>query len=149
MPGTAHGESHSAKPVATLGRMAEPVDVVRRFLTLLQAGQADEAVALLGDGIVWRNTGLPTVRGPRVAGMLRDMERRGIGFEARLTHAAQEGAFVLTERTDVLRYKRWESAFWVCGTFEVRDGRIVLWDDHYSPGNVLVASLKGLVGLVR
>jgi limonene-1,2-epoxide hydrolase len=129
--------------------MAGPVDVVRRFLALLEDGDADSAVALLADDVVWRNTGMPTFRGRRVAAMLRDMERRGIGFEARVHHAAADGAFVLTDRTDVLRYKRWQSAFWVCGTFEVRDGLIVLWDDHFSMGNVVAASLKGLTGVLR
>ena len=128
--------------------MADPVDVVRRFLTLLEDGDADGAVALLADDVVWRNTGLPTFRGTRVAAMLRDMERRGIGFEARIRHIAADGPIVLTERTDVLRYKRWESAFWVCGTFEVRDGLIALWDDHFSMGNVVAASLRGLAGVV-
>lgn len=124
-------------------------DVVRRFLELLGNGDADAAVALLSEDVVWRNTGLPTVRGRRVAAMVRDMERRGIGFEARIHHLAADGDIVLTDRTDVLRYKRWESEFWVCGTFEVRDGLIVLWDDHFSAGNLLVASVKGLVGALR
>ena len=126
--------------------MSEPVDVVRRFFALVESGRADEAVELLSDDVVWRNTGLPTVRGRRVAAMLRDMERRGIGFEAQIRHIAAAGEVVLTERTDVLRFKRWESSFWVCGTFEVRAGRIVLWDDHFSMGNLVAASLKGLVG---
>jgi limonene-1,2-epoxide hydrolase len=129
--------------------MSEPVEVVRRFLELLEAGQADEAVDLLSVDVEWRNTGMPTFRGPRVATMLRDMERRGIGIELRVRHIAADGDFVLTERIDVLRYKRWESAFWVCGTFEVRAGRIVLWDDHFSMGNVLAASLKGLAAAIR
>ena len=63
-------------------------------------------------------------------------------------HVTLPGPIVLTERTDVLRYKRWESAFWVCGTFEVRDGLIALWDDHFSMGNVVAASLRGLAGVV-
>jgi limonene-1,2-epoxide hydrolase len=129
--------------------MAEAVDVVRRFFALIDATQADEAVTLLADDVVWRNTGLPTVRGRRVGRMLRDMERRDIGFEARIKHIAADGHVVLTERTDVLRYRRWESAFWVCGTFEVSDGRITLWDDHFSVGGVVAASLKGLVGTLR
>jgi limonene-1,2-epoxide hydrolase len=129
--------------------MSGPVDVVRRFLELLEAGQADAAAALLAPDVVWRNTGMPTIRGTRVAGVLRDMERRHIGFEARIRHIAADGHVVLTDRTDVLRYKRWQSAFWVCGTFEVRDGLIVLWDDHFSLGNLLAASLKGLAGAVR
>jgi limonene-1,2-epoxide hydrolase len=124
-------------------------DVVRRFLALLETGRSDEAVTLLSPSVVWRNTGMPTFRGPRVAAMLRDMERRRIGFEARIRHLAAEGPVVLTERTDVLRYRRWEASFWVCGTFEVREGRIELWDDHFSMGTVLVASLKGLARAVR
>jgi limonene-1,2-epoxide hydrolase len=122
--------------------------VVRRFLTLLEDGQADDAVALLSEDIVWRNTGMPTFRGPRVAAVLRDMGRRGVGFEARIRHAAADGDIVLTDRIDVLRYRRWESAFWVCGTFEVHEGLITLWDDHFSMGNVVAASGKGLARVI-
>ena len=129
--------------------MTDPVDVVRRFFELVGAERADEAVELLSADVVWRNTGLPTIRGRRVGAMLRDMERRRIGFEAQIRHIAADGEVVLTERTDVLRYRSWESSFWVCGTLEVRDGRIVLWDDHFSIGNLVAASLTGLVGAVR
>lgn len=129
--------------------MTAPVDLVRRFLTLLETGQADAAVDLLAPDVVWRNTGMPTFRGPKVAGMLRDMERRGIGFRAEIHHIAGDGDVVLTDRTDYLSYRRWESGFWVCGTFEVRDGRLYLWDDHFSMGNVVAASIRGLVGTVR
>ena len=129
--------------------MNRPVDVVRHFLALLEEGRADEAGTLLSADVVWRNTGLPTIRRGRVAAMLRDMERHQIGFEARIEHIAGDGDIVLTQRTDVLRYKRWQSEFWVCGTFEVRDGLIVLWDDHFSMGNLLAASLKGLADAVR
>lgn len=104
---------------------------------------------LLAPDVVWRNTGMPTFRGPKVAGMLRDMERRGIGFRAEIHHIAGDGDVVLTDRTDYLRYRRWEAGFWVCGTFEVRDGRLCLWDDHFSMGNVVAASIRGLVGTVR
>jgi limonene-1,2-epoxide hydrolase len=73
------------------------------------------------------------------------MEKRGIDFEARMHHAAAAGEFVLTERTDVLGHGRFETEFWVCGTFRVRDGLIVLWDDHFSWGNLVRSSLLGLV----
>ena len=129
--------------------MTEPITVVRRFLTLLEEGRSDAAVALLAPDVVWKNTGLPTIRGRRVGAMLRDMERRRIGFRVDLHHVAAEGGVVLTDRTDYLSYRRFESAFWVCGTFEVRDGLITLWDDHFSPGNVLGASVKGLLGALR
>lgn len=118
-------------------------------MTLLEAGEAEAAVDLLTPDIVWKNTGMPTFRGKKVVAMLRDMERRGIGFKADLHHIASNGDIVLTDRTDYLTYKRWESAFWVCGTFEVRDGKIALWDDHFSMGNLVAASIRGVIGAVR
>ena len=129
--------------------MYAEISVVRRVFAQLEEEQAEAAVALLAPDVVWRNTGMPTVRGRRVGGMLLDMERRRIGFRVDLHHVAADGAVVLTERTDYLRYRRWESAFWVCGTLVVENGLITLWDDHFSPGNLLAASVKGLVGAVR
>lgn len=129
--------------------MTDSADVVRRFLTHLEAGEAEEAVALLTPDVVWKNTGMPTFRGARVVGMLRDMDKRGIGFRVDLHHIASNADIVLTDRTDYLTYKRWESAFWVCGTFEVREGRIALWDDHFSMGNLLAASIRGAIAAVR
>jgi limonene-1,2-epoxide hydrolase len=120
-------------------------ETVREFLRLLEAADTEAALALLDDDVEWRNTGLPTVRGRRVHAMLRDMERRGVGFAVEIHHAAATDDIVLTERTDVLRYGRWESSFWVCGTFEVREGRIVLWDDHFSWGSLLGSSVTGLL----
>jgi limonene-1,2-epoxide hydrolase len=132
--------------------MSDAADVVLRFLDLLQTGHADQAVPLLDEQVVWRNTGLPTLRGARrIGSALLLMERRGIRFSADLPHVATDDAdpgFVLTERTDHLAIGRFQASFWVCGTFEVREGRIVLWDDHFAAGNVLVGTLKGLTGLL-
>ena len=127
--------------------MNDELAVVRRFFTLLE--QVDRGLGLLAPDVVWRNTGMPTFRGRKVGGMLLDMQRRRIGFRVDLHHIAADGAVVLTERTDYLRYRRWETAFWVCGTFVVKDGLITLWDDHFSPGNLLAASAKGLVSALR
>lgn len=122
--------------------MNEPAQVVRDFLSLLADGEAESAIALLSRDIEWRNTGMPTYTGGKVRAMLRDMERK-VGFGVTIHHLAADGPIVLTDRTDVLRKGRFETKFWVCGTFEVRDGVIVLWDDHFSMGNLLVSSLKG------
>jgi limonene-1,2-epoxide hydrolase len=129
--------------------MTAEATVVETFLTLLENNDAEGAVELLSPGVEWRNTGMPTFRGKKVVAMLRDMERRGIGFRVDLHHIAANGSVVLTDRTDYLAYKRWESAFWVCGTFEVRDGLITLWDDHFSMGTFVAASIRGLLGTVR
>jgi limonene-1,2-epoxide hydrolase len=123
--------------------------VVRQFLSLLETDPA-ASVELLHDDVEWRNTGLPTVRGKRrVGAMLRDMEKRKIGFEATMHHVAATGDVVLTDRTDVLRFGRWETSFWVRGTFEVVDGTIRLWDDAFSWGDFTRGSLVGLVRALR
>jgi limonene-1,2-epoxide hydrolase len=125
--------------------MSDPGSVVREFLQRLERHDARGALTLLDPDIVWRNTGMPTLRGRRVSGTLLDMENRGIGFAARMHHLAADGDVVLTERTDVLRYARFETSFWVCGTFEIRDNRIVLWDDHFSWGALVRSSVRGLL----
>jgi len=117
------------------------VALVRDFLEAMAGPDIERAVALLSPDVEWLNTGLPTLRGRRVHAVLRDMPRRRIGFDVEIHHIAGEGDVVLTDRTDVLWKGPVRSAFWVCGTFTVRDGLITRWDDHYSAGNVL----KGLV----
>jgi limonene-1,2-epoxide hydrolase len=65
-------------------------------------------------------------------------------------NVAADGPTVLTERTDVLVFGRVRAAFWVCGTFEVHDGRITLWRDRFDFVDVVLAfvrgGLKALVG---
>jgi limonene-1,2-epoxide hydrolase len=123
--------------------------VVREVLHLLETGSADGAVELMDPDIEWRNTGLPTFRGRRVHATFLDMERRGVGIRVDFHHVATDGDVVLTDRTDVLTYRRWSASFWVRGTFVVRDGHIVLWDDAFGWGNFLAASVLGLGRALR
>ncbi len=63
---------------------------------------------------------------------MRGLQRYCTGFEARLHHIAAEDGVVLTERTDVIERGAYRPAFWVCGTFEVVDGRITVWRDRFD-----------------
>ncbi len=128
--------------------MIKSEQIVRDFLALLET-DPEASVALLHDDVEWRNTGMPTIRGSRVAGMLRDMKKRNVGFAAVMHHVAADGEIVLTDRTDILRFGRWENSFWVRGTFEVVDGRIRVWDDAFSWGGFARSSLLGLVRAIR
>lgn len=119
--------------------------VVRDLLDHLAAGEVEEAIELLDVDVEWRNTLLPTFRGPQVAKALRDMVARGIGFEVEHHHVAATGDVVLTDRTDVLSYGRWRSEFGVRGTFEVRDGKVVVWDDAFSWVDAVGSGVLGLV----
>lgn len=125
--------------------------VVIDFLEALEVPDTDRALALLDPEVAWLNTGLPTLRGKRVFGTLRDMDRRGIGFRADLHAVAADGDTVLTDRTDYLRVGPVETQFWVRGTFTVRGGLITRWDDAFGWGSLLggtaVGALKALNGL--
>ncbi|WP_344772915.1 limonene-1,2-epoxide hydrolase family protein [Nocardioides panacisoli] len=127
----------------------DPATTVRTFLALLEDHAVDQALEYVDPGMVWRNTGLPTVRGKIVRRLLRGMNSDSISFRADMHHVAADGAFVLTQRTDYLRIGPIEAEFWVCGTFEVRDGKVVLWDDHFSWGNVMVGTLRGVLRTAR
>lgn len=128
-------------------------DVVQRFWIALQTGDTAGAVALLDPDVEWRNTGFPTVRGARVGRLLESLDRRGVAVEVTMHHLAESGDVVLTDRTDAIRVAGVTSAFPVQGTFRVRRGRIVLWDDHFTWGSVALATAVGLAragaGLLR
>ncbi|MFC9968433.1 limonene-1,2-epoxide hydrolase family protein [Nocardia ignorata] len=126
--------------------LPEPaVTVVREFFAALEIDAVDEALELLDPEIVWKNTSLPTIRGKkRVAQVLRGLDRPSLGFWAEMHHIAADGDIVLTDRTDYLRFGPVRIGFWVTGTFEIRAGRIVLWDDHFSKGNVLRGTIVGV-----
>jgi limonene-1,2-epoxide hydrolase len=123
--------------------------LVRDFLNLLSVPDTRAAVELLHPDVEWRNTGLPTMRGRRVGGVLIDAEKRGIGVSIETHHCAATGDVVLTDRTDTLTMKRFRTSFWVRGTFRVEDGLIVLWDDAFGWGDLLKGSVLGLGGLFR
>jgi limonene-1,2-epoxide hydrolase len=123
--------------------------VVRSFLEHLSRRETDAALARLDDEVVWRNTGLPAFHGPRVHAMLRDMESRGLGLEVRWHHVAAKGDVVLTDRTDVISKGPWQTSFRVRGTFEVREDRIVVWDDAFSWLELLASGAAGLAKMLR
>lgn len=129
--------------------MDEPRDVVRTFLEHLSAGEIDRANALLAPDVVWRNTRLPTVRGARVAAALDRLTERGVGVRVELHHVGTDGATVLTDRHDTMTWRSYGSRFHVDGTFEVRDGLITSWDDRFSWSEASVASVAGLLRLLR
>jgi limonene-1,2-epoxide hydrolase len=122
------------------------IEVVREFFTALEDNDIDRVLALADPEIVYQNVPLPPARGVAAfEKQMRWIERYLSGFEARIHNIAAEGATVLTERTDVIEVGRVRAEFWVCGTLEVRDGKVVLWRDRFDYADVTVAFLKGAV----
>jgi limonene-1,2-epoxide hydrolase len=127
----------------------DPVRIVRAFLVALEELDITRALGYVAPEIVYQNVPLPPARGLRAfEKQLRRMAKFSSGFEATVHHIAADGPIVLTERTDVFVAGGWRASFWVCGTFEVRDGRIVLWRDYFDWTTLIVAGLRGVPGAV-
>jgi limonene-1,2-epoxide hydrolase len=133
---------------------AEAVSAVKAFLDALGRLDTDAALALLSDEVVYQNVSLPQARGKVAVGrQLALLTRYCTGFEAINHRIAGDGHVVLTERTDIIEIGRFRAEFWVCGTFEVENGRIVLWRDYFDWANILAGAAKGagraVLGLAR
>ena len=128
---------------------ALPAQTVETFLYALQDANIDEAGAVGDDGIVYHNVGLPIINGrARVLKLMRAMDRPNVGFGVKIHRIATEGPAVLTERTDALVFGRFRMQFWVCGVFEVHDGRITLWRDYFDFFDMTKAAIRGLLAMV-
>jgi limonene-1,2-epoxide hydrolase len=143
---------HGLLPIAAADAapdLADPQAVVEAFLAALMASDLDAALDLVDEDLVYVNVGLPTIRGRAgLAKAFAAMDRPSVGFEAYLHAITAEGPVVLTERTDVLILGGFRAQFWVCGRFDVHDGKITLWRDAFDFVDVMRGNLRGLAAMV-
>ncbi|OAK52467.1 limonene-1,2-epoxide hydrolase family protein [Rhodococcoides kyotonense] len=122
----------------------QATEVVETMLDALRDRKVDTAVDLFDDGIVWHNVGLPKVRGrDRVGKYMTALAKPEWGFDVTIHNIAANGNIVLTERTDAIVYRRLRVDFWVCGTFELRDGKIAVWRDYGDVADISKGFAKG------
>ena len=76
------------------------------------------------------------------------MNHPALGFDVRIHRSATDGDTVMNERTDLLRFGPVQLTFWICGVFEVHDGKITLWRDYFDMLDMAKALVRGLVGAV-
>ena len=132
--------------IANISTDVDNAHTVEVLLSSLQDQDFDTAAAVLDDNLVYQNVGLPTIRGrARAMKLLRGMEGRA-RFEVKTHRIAVNGSSVLTERTDVLVFGPVRLQFWVCGVFEVSDGRITLWRDYFDVWDMTKALVRGIAG---
>jgi limonene-1,2-epoxide hydrolase len=153
-PDTVASPALSAAAGVSATTTAGSVATVKAFLDALGRLDTDAALALLAEDVVYQNVSLPKANGKAaVAKQLGLFGRYCKGFEAINHRIVGDGDTVLTERTDIIEIGRVRSEFWVCGTFEVRDGKIVLWRDYFDWANIIAGTAKGagraLVGLAK
>ncbi len=137
--------SETAGSTVGTGTTSDPETVVRTFLRRLEELDLDGALELLADDVHYHNVRLSHARSrAAVRRQLGLLTRIDGGFEAHNHHVVADGPVVLTERTDVLIAGPVRVEFWVCGTFEVHDGRITLWRDRFDFLDVTVGMVKGV-----
>ena len=127
---------------------SSPVRVVERFMEFLRRGDLDEAVALLAVDVRYENVGLPTIHGrERIRRLFGRGYEDGAGFDVVIHTICADGESVLTERTDILKFRRLHVQVWVCGRFDVRDGQIVLWRDYFDFLDFNKGLVRGMLGV--
>ena len=127
----------------------EPIDVVTDFLNAIQNSDPETVISMVADDIVYSNVSLPTIRGKdRFTRVVRTYFQYHLGFQVLVHRIAQNGSSVLTERTDAVFVGPFRMQFWVCGAFEVHDGRVTLWRDYFDWRSTTFATARGLVGIV-
>lgn len=127
--------------------------VVEELFAAFSANDLPRALALMADDIVYQNVPFPADRGK--AAVTRTLQRFGrfvSQFAVEMRNIAARDHVVLTERVDTLSGPLVHLDIWVCGTFELRDGRITLWRDYFdlasSTAQLLTSPLRQLLRLV-
>jgi limonene-1,2-epoxide hydrolase len=144
----------SSNPTAEPTRAAGDIAVVESFLAAFAAGNLERALALMSDDIVYQNVPFPADHGK--AAVTRTLQAFGkivTGFEVKMHNIAARDGVVLTERVDILKGPLIYLDIAVCGTFEVRDGKIVLWRDYFdlmsTTAKLLVSPFRWLLSRGR
>jgi limonene-1,2-epoxide hydrolase len=128
---------------------ASNIAVVEKFLFSLRDKDLATADSLLADNLVYQNVGFPTIHGrERAMKLFAGMQGPSFGFDVKIHRTAGDGFTVLNERSDALIVGPVRLNFWVCGVFEVHDGRITLWRDYFDNLGFAKAVVRGLAAVV-
>jgi limonene-1,2-epoxide hydrolase len=152
MPDTRGSDSIAAVPETDAASAARPTtarEVVEAFLGAFERLDMDGAMELAHPAITYQNVPFPVARGIRATRRtLKAMLWPVTGFEARMLNIAANDDVVLTERIDVLEIGRFKMHFWVCGTFQLRDGQVVLWRDRFDFLDTTIGIIRAIAGIV-
>ena len=123
----------------------DPATTVLDLLAKVAQGDIDGAVALTTDDVTYQNVPMRPARGAaELRRQLGVLTRSCTAVEIETHHIAANGNVVLTERTDTVFFGREPAPFWVCGTFEVRDGKVAVWRDHFDWAGFAVSAIAAL-----
>jgi limonene-1,2-epoxide hydrolase len=131
---------------------ADPsVRVVETLLhAVLREKNFDVASEVLSDDAIYENVGYSTMRGgQRIVKTFRAMSARlpMVNWDVEIHRTVSQGTRVMNERIDSLIVGPFRADFWVCGVFEVSDGKVLLWRDYFDLLDLIKGMLRGLVAL--
>ena len=122
----------------TVGNEPSEMALVRKFFELVNSDEFDEAIDLLSDNVFYHNIPLPELMGRENARKFH--KDFGVGSRVKidwqLTHIAQSGNAVLTERIDIFRHENGaEIVLPIMGSMIVESGAITQWRDYFDLGS--------------
>lgn len=127
---------------------AQSEDIVQRFLNALVEQDHVTISELLHPDILYTNVSLPRFKGgKKVAALIKLGLSRTRKLQVKNHQVVAKGNVVLTERTDILNIGPLHVGFWVCGTFEVENGKIIVWRDYFDWLNVSKGVVIGFLGI--
>ena len=128
---------------------ASNANVVRTLLQALQDEDYSLAESLLAPELIYHNVGLPPLQGPEVPmRMFRWMEGK-IGTEIKLVSIVANDFSVHTERVDAMVFGPFRMQFWVCGIFQVQEGKVRLWRDYADVFSIFIkAPVRAILGAI-
>jgi limonene-1,2-epoxide hydrolase len=136
-------------PADALTTAPEPV-VEALLYAVMRDKDFDLASALLADDVVYESVGYSTMRGAqRIVKTFRAMAARlpMVNWDVEIHRSANHGTYVLNERTDSVIIGPFQADFWVCGVFEVHDGKVSLWRDYFDFLDLIKGTIRGLAAM--
>jgi len=128
----------------------DSIEIVKSFLAALERADLEAAKALLDENVEYQNVPLPPDHGKEA--VLKTLQRFAViadQFQVIMKNiASSDGGVVLTERIDILSGEGVRLEFWVCGTFEVKNGKITLWRDYFDFATVATQIAKSFPGFL-
>lgn len=110
-----------------------PGEVVRTFISRIEALDVEGATALLAEDVLYDNVPMPDIHGrEQVRAVLGAFMGKASRVEWEIVRQVEAGGTVLNERVDRFEYPTHRIEIPVAGVFEVVDGLITLWRDYFD-----------------
>lgn len=120
-------------------KVTSPIDVVRKFMSLMEPLDYDQALALVSATVAYTNPPpIGTVHGPAgIRAVLEPFFAPTLENQFKVLRAAADGPVVLLERLDRHRLADKWVELPVTGVFEVHEGLITYWRDYFDAATIL------------